>query len=238
MLKRRWKSLLVGLVVVVSAAVLAGSWWLSGMAEAEFWAPAIAAFEERDRAEPPLPGTVVFTGSSSIRMWKMLAEDMHPLPVLNRGFGGSHLAHVNHYADRIVLPYAPRAVVLYAGDNDLAGNTGKTPESVLDDFREFVSLVHAKYPKAPVYFLAIKPSLRRIEQWPVMQRANELIGGFAGRTPRVEYLDIATPMLDADEKPRGELFLADGLHLNEVGYALWTSIVHPVLARDWPQLAP
>jgi lysophospholipase L1-like esterase len=234
--KRAWK--IVGLVAIllVGVAVAVGVWRLSAMRSAEFWEPAIAAFEEQDAEHPPSPGAIVFTGSSSIRMWKSLEADMAPLPVLNRGFGGSHIAHVNQYTDRIVVPYAPRAVVLYAGDNDLAAGSDKTPASVLGDFQRFVSLVsrlgspsQGDRPSAPVYFLAIKPSLARWDRWPLMRQANARIEAWADETERVVYVDVATPMLGADGEPRPELFIADGLHMSAEGYALWTTILKPVL---------
>lgn len=231
LLDRWWKITGLVIVLLVGAAAAGGAWLLSAMRDAEFWESAIVAFEEADRESPPPPGAIVFTGSSSIRMWSSLAEDMAPLPVLNRGFGGSHIAHVNHYAKRIVLPYAPGAVVLYAGDNDLAAGSDKTPESVLEDFRRFVGIVHAAQPAAPVYFLAIKPSILRWDRWPVMREANARIAAFAARTAGVEYLDVATPMLGDDGEPRPELFVVDGLHLSEEGYALWTRIVKPALSR-------
>lgn len=228
---RWWK--VAGLLVVLLVGVVAagGAWLLSAMREAEFWESSIVAFEQADRESPPEAGAIVFTGSSSIRRWSSLAEDMDPLPVLNRGFGGSHIAHVNHYADRIVVPYAPAAVVLYAGDNDLASGGEKTPESVLADFRRFVGIVHEADPDTPVFFLSIKPSLLRWDRWPVMREANARISDFAADTEAVEYLDVATPMLGEDGEPRPELFALDGLHLSDEGYALWTGIVKPALLR-------
>jgi lysophospholipase L1-like esterase len=222
--------ILSGFVVLVVAALGVGRSSLSAMGEAEFWESAIVAFEELDRASPPAPGAIVFTGSSSIRMWKSLKEDMAPLPVLNRGFGGSQISHVNHFASRIVLPYQPSAVVLYAGDNDLAAGSKKTPESVLGDFQRFVSIVHGAYPDTPVYFLAIKPSIRRWDRWSVMSEANRRIASFAAATESVFYVDVATRMLGESGEPRPELFIVDGLHMTGEGYALWTQILKPVLA--------
>ena len=236
-LTRKWKIALAVVGLLLVGVVGAGAWVLQAMQSAEFWESSIADFEDQDRADPPAPGSVLFTGSSSIVKWSSLAEDMAPIPVLNRGFGGSHIAHVNHFADRIVSPYAPSAVVLYAGDNDLAAGSPKTPESVAADFEQFVSLVHAAHPGVPVYFLSIKPSLQRWDRWPVMRRANEAIEAWARATPDVEYIDVATPMLGADGKPRPELFVLDGLHLSAEGYVLWTGIVRPVLLEAWPRLS-
>jgi lysophospholipase L1-like esterase len=119
------------------------------------WESAIRAFEEQDRREPPPTGTNVFVGSSSIRLWK-LADSFPDHAFVNRGFGGSHLADSVRHADRIVTPYKPRVVVVYAGDNDLAA--GKSPETVRDDYRQFVDRVRTKLPDATIVYISIKPA--------------------------------------------------------------------------------
>jgi lysophospholipase L1-like esterase len=197
--------------------------------------PEIAAFEASDREAMPASGAVLFVGSSSVHMWKTLARDMAPLRAINRGFGGSTIAQVDYYADRIIAPYAPRAVVLYAGDNDLAGKSPKTPVQVLEDFEFFVSRVHELFPGTPIYFLAIKPSLARWSRWPAMARANEMIRSLAETSRDVTYIDVATSMLGVDGKPKASLFIDDGLHLNADGYAVWTKLVKPVLVRETPE---
>jgi lysophospholipase L1-like esterase len=190
----------------------------------------ILAFERTDAEKYPPPGCAVFTGSSSIRGWRTLREDFAEMDVVNRGFGGSHISDCIHYAPRIVVQYHPTAVVLYAGDNDVAG--GKSAETVLADFREFVRTVHGRIGPRAIYFVSIKPSLARWELWPEMQRANELVRGWAAEQDAVYYIDIATPMLGEDGKPRPELFVEDGLHLNEEGYELWTEAVKPEIERE------
>jgi lysophospholipase L1-like esterase len=228
-LKRRgWLALglLAGLIAVT---LLAGAYWLGLTRGAAFWESAIAQYEEADRANPPEPGAILFTGSSSIRLWGSLAEDMVPLRVLNRGFGGSHIDHVSHFVTRIVLPYRPSAVVLYAGDNDLAEGSGKTPASVVVDLQHFVRLVHTALPDTPVYFVAIKPSLARWDRWPAMRSANRQIAAWAARSDEVEYIDIATPMLGESGEPRSEFFRFDGLHLSGAGYEVWTDAIRPLL---------
>ncbi len=189
----------------------------------------IAAFEAADRAAPPEPGAIVFVGSSSIRFWDDLAGDMAPLPVLNRGFGGSHLEHVVYAAPRIVTPYAPRAVVVYAGDNDLASGSDKTPERVERDYRQLVELLRVSDPALPVYFLTIKPSPRRWDRWPAMAEANARIETWSAQDPNLHVIDVASPLLGPDGEPRGDLFIFDGLHLSDEGYAAWRAAVRPVL---------
>jgi lysophospholipase L1-like esterase len=208
------------------------SWYRSASHELDFFDSAIDDFVAADRENPPPPGSVVFVGSSSIRFWSSLAEDMAPLPVLNRGFGGSQMHHVAHAAPRIVIPYAPRAVVVYAGDNDLGSGTGRGPEDVVRDFLHLVEIIREADPATPIYFLAIKPSVLRFDRLSLFQSANAVIAELGAADPRLTYVDIATPMLDADGKPREDLFLFDGLHLSDEGYALWTSILRPILLRD------
>jgi lysophospholipase L1-like esterase len=174
-------------------------------------------------------------GSSSIRLWDTLAEDMAPLPVLNRGFGGSQLAHVVHFADRAVLRYRPRAVVLYAGGNDLDARTGKRAEDVVRDFEAFVGLVHAAVPDARLYYLSLKPTRLRWARWPEMKRANAAIAALCARDPRLAFLDVATLMLATGEPPAWRLFVFDGLHPSAEGYALMTSVVKPRLLADFPE---
>jgi lysophospholipase L1-like esterase len=195
------------------------------------WEPSIQQFEASDKTNPPKPGSIVFTGSSSIRLWDTLVDDMKPLTVINRGFGGSEYSDVNRFADRIVIAYRPRAVVVYAGDNDLAANSPKTPEMVANDVRQFVGIVHFKLPQTWIYILSIKPSKLRWNQWPQMKAANQLIETFARTQPRVQYIDIATPMFDAQGGLPDDLFKPDGLHPTPKCYAMWTSIIKPILMK-------
>jgi len=190
----------------------------------------IAAFEARDREKPPAKGGVVFVGSSSIGGWRTLLTDFPDVTTLNRGFGGSIVPDSVHFADRIVLPYRPRAVVFYAGDNDISG--GRTPGQVLADFQAFVKKVRdGGLPDTVVYFLAIKPSLSRWHLWDRMGRANALVRDWAGtQAGKVVFVDVATPMLGTDGKPRPELFKADRLHMTPEGYQLWTRVLTPHLA--------
>lgn len=192
------------------------------------WEETIRRFEEEDATQPPSPGGVVFVGSSSIRLWDLKAS-FPELNAVNRGFGGSQLADAVHFADRIVLPYQPRLVVLYAGDNDLAA--GKTPEQVVEDYRRFVSKVHAKAPATRIAYIAIKPSISRWRLVEQVRKANQAIAEMARDDERLEFVDIDAPMIGADGKPRPELFRPDGLHLNAEGYQVWTEKLRPVLEK-------
>lgn len=225
-------ALLSTAILALAALVLGTTGCLSRMGEASYWEGAIEDFEVADAAAFPEPGAILFVGSSSIRLWKNLERDMAPLRVLNRGFGGSHMAHVLHYADRIVLPYVPRAIVVYEGDNDIAAD--KTAETVAREFRALVERVHRSQPGVPVYFLTIKASRLRWDLWPEMARANRLIEEMAATDPLVRVIDVSGPMIARGDggKPPGELFIFDGLHLSDEGYALWSGIVRARLLAD------
>jgi len=194
------------------------------------WDGTIEAYERSDAENPPQPGAVVFVGSSSVALWGSLAEDLAPLPALNRGFGGSVTSQAVGYVDRIVTPYQPSAVVLYEGDNDIA--FGISPECVLEDYDAFVAAVRKELPDVPIYFLSIKPSLSRAELWEEMQRTNRLVRARTTTDSRLHYIDVATPMFDASGKLRQDIFLGDGLHMNAAGYEIWTSVIRPILLDD------
>ncbi|RDZ28769.1 SGNH/GDSL hydrolase family protein [Lysobacter silvisoli] len=188
--------------------------------------PDIAAFEAEDARVRRMPGAVVFVGSSSIRLWAGLHEDFPGTVLINRGYGGSRVYDSLRFADRIVTPYQPRAVVFYAGDNDL--QEGRTPQQVAADFAAFVQRVRAAQPGLPIAFISIKPSPVRAYLLPKVREANALVRDYAGRH-QVAYLDIYTPMLGADGQPRESLFVADRLHMNREGYAIWAGVVGPWL---------
>ena len=197
------------------------------------WEERIAAFEAHDRAAPPPQDAVLFAGSSSIVGWK-LGEFFPGMPSINRGFGGSEISDSLHFMDRIVLPYRPRAIVFYAGENDMAGvlwSSKKTPEQVRDAFRAFCKKIFASAPDTPIYFISIKPPKRRIAEWPQMRAANRLIRDYCASDQRLHYIDIVPPMSDPQGNPRGDLYSWDGIHMNAQGYAIWTSAVKPALVK-------
>lgn len=218
------------LLVLVSAAVW--SRLLLRMQREGFWEFQVRAFDEADRRHPPGSGAVVFTGSSSIRYWRTLDRDMAPMPVLNRGFGGCHLAHVIQYAERVVIRYRPRAVVLYAGENDLGWPSTKTPEAVLADFKRFVEIVRSRLPGTWVYFISLKLSPFRRGRWRAMREANRLVEEFARGREGVTFIDTSTAMVGPGGNPRQDLLPWYRLHMTAQGYKLWASIIKPILERD------
>jgi hypothetical protein len=214
---------LFGLAVPICFVTVA--FWAAGRPQS--WESEIAAYAKADQANPPTQGVIVFAGGSSIRKWKTLNDDMKPLKVINRGCGGCELAHVNYYARQIVMPYRPRAVVLYAGDNDLAYPPWKSPETVLDEFRRFVRLIHSNLPDTWIFYVSMKPA--PWGDWHLMEQTNRMIEAYSRTQKRVQFIDVSTAMLDSRGRLRRELYDVDPMHMNASGYALWTSIVKPVL---------
>jgi len=188
----------------------------------------IAAFEEQDKTAPPPEGAIVCIGSSSMRRWhETIHEDLAPLTVIARGFGGSTMNDALYYAERIVIAYKPRAVLLYEGDNDTSNGIG--PQEIRDTFEAFVAKIHEALPQTRIYALSIKPSIKRLAIWPDMQEANRLLAETCGGDARLTYINVASIMLNEDGQPKPDIFTSDDLHMNEKGYQLWTQVVRPVL---------
>lgn len=186
----------------------------------------VAKFVEADRVAPPAPCQVLFVGSSSIVKWKdTLAADMAPMPVINRGFGGSHIEYVNRWFDQIVAPYRPRAIVFYAGENDL--DAGKSVDRVVADFDEFMKRKSEALGNTPVYFISLKPSKLRFSQFPLQTQVNDQVRGRAAKGSDLHYIDVVSPMLE-NGKPK-DIFVSDGLHMSAAGYKIWTRVVRAAL---------
>lgn len=186
----------------------------------------ICGFEQKDREEPPAPGGIVFTGSSTIRMWD-IKKWFPELPAINRGFGGSQFSDVLYYAPRLVAPYKPRVVVLYTGDNDIAH--GKSPEQVSADFDAVIAAIRHDAPNAQVLIILIKPCPARWANYDKAQQVNRHMLDVAKGDAHLKCVDLGTALMDGENKPRPELFIKDGLHLNDDGYRIWTDLLRPVI---------
>lgn len=191
--------------------------------------PEIRKFEIVDQRNPPPPRAVLFTGSSSIRLWDTLSKDFPKHRVINRGFGGSHMSDLNFYFDRIVKPYRPSLIVVYEGDNDLAA--GKSVDAVYADYLHFLKRVRTELPGTPVLLLAAKPSPSRTPLLGSQRDLDHRLQQLASTTPDIHFIDTFRPLVDADGNPRRDLFRDDFLHLNAKGYALWRALIAPVLDR-------
>ena len=195
----------------------------------EQWQAEITGLVAGDAAHAPPQHAVLFVGSSSIRLWTTLAEDFPGVPAINRGFGGSAIADSTYYAARIVVPYRPKLIVMYAGDNDIA--EGRTSRQVIDDFGAFVARVRRDLPDVAFAYLSIKPSVARAALWPQMRAANEGIALWARTQKDVTFVDVTAKMLDAHGGPRPDLLREDGLHMRPAGYRIWIDALEPVLAH-------
>jgi len=193
------------------------------------WEKEIRAFETADKTNPPPQDAILFIGSSTIRRWTNLAREFPEHKVLNRGFGGSQLSDSVAFVDRIVTPYKPKLVLLYAGDNDIA--SGKSPERLLGDFKAFVGRIRAALPETRIAYLAIKPCPAREQYLNLVKATNRLIQDYSGSDSRLLFIDVFTPMLTKEGQPRADLYIRDGLHPNAQGYKLWASILRPILDK-------
>jgi lysophospholipase L1-like esterase len=195
-------------------------------ARAAKWEKEVAAIEKRQTEKPPDKGGIVFAGSSTIRLWD-LAKLFPDWNATNSGFGGSEIRDSTIFADRLILKHEPRAIVFYAGDNDV--NSGRKPEQVLTDFQAFAKHVHEKLPKTRIYFLSIKSSVARWKQFETQSKANALVQEHCTKDERLIYVDLVAVTLGGDRQPKPEFFVKDGLHLSEEGYRAWTAKVKLVV---------
>lgn len=190
----------------------------------------ILAFEAEDAKSQPAEGAILLTGSSSIARWNDQAEAaLAPLSVIPRGFGGSVMGDVLHYLDRVALAYKPRAILIYEGDND---TWYKLPEEkIIAQFEEIVAKVHTVSPATRIYALSVKPSVARVDVWPAAQQVSARLQSIADSNPLVHYIDVATPLLKADGKVMTDIFVADGLHLNDKGNQIWGAAIKAGLMK-------
>ena len=226
-MRSRWAfvSGLVGWAVLSVGGMTRAEEKPAGMAK---WEPEIAAFEAADQAAAPVPGGVVFYGSSSARLWD-LKTSFPTLPTVNRGFGGSDMAAAAHFYERVVPQHKPRVVVLYEGDNDLAA--GRTACQILDDFEALLTRHRAALPETKLICLTIKYSPSRAQLRLDQEAANALLKARCARDPQLQFVDLASTLLDDQGTPQAKYFREDRLHLNPEGYAVWNAKLLPVLEQ-------
>lgn len=231
---RRLRPSLVAFVLLplaLAAQTVAPQWPGPKPASNDFarWEKAVAAFEAADKAHSPPQGAVLFVGASSIVRWKSLAADFPATTVLNRGFGGNQIKDCTYYAERTIFPYAPSAIFLRAGGNDL--NAGWPVADVFADFKAFVAKVRGQLPDVPIFFIGLSPSVKRIEQVATGNRLNDLVAAYCPTQRGLTYIDTRALTLDAQGQVRPELFVADLLHFNDEGYKLFAAAVRPFVPK-------
>ena len=189
--------------------------------------PEIQRFDSLDQANGLTKNGIVFTGSSSIRFWNSLKEDMHPMTVVNRGFGGATMPEILHFSGKYLFKHKPQIVVLYCGENDIA--EGESPETVFGSFITFAKIMEKRLPDTKLVFISMKPSVARWNLWEKYKVGNELIQKFMSGKSNMLYVDAGETMLAADGNVKKDIFIEDGLHMNANGYAGWTKQMKPIL---------
>ncbi|MBI3829198.1 MAG: hypothetical protein HY291_06760 [Planctomycetes bacterium] len=192
------------------------------------WESSIRAFEKQDKERPPPKDPILLVGSSSFTKWKTAAEDLKPLPILNRGFGGSDMHAVLAYYKRLVLPYHPRTILLYEGGNDIV--RGDAPEKVVEGIKVFVENVNRDLPETKVLILSIHLCPSRTKYEAKNREANRLVEEYCKTAKNAIHLDATTALLQND-KLRPEIYGDDKTHLNAEGYKLWAAAIKPVLEK-------
>jgi lysophospholipase L1-like esterase len=185
----------------------------------EWYVQEVASLAQKLRQHPLPPAPVAFYGSSSIRLWDRLPQDLDTPHVLNLGFGGSTLAACVHFFDQLIPLAQPGSLLVYAGDNDLGD--GQSPEFVVDRFRALAEKILRFNPTLPWAFLSIKLSPSRLSLRPQIDRANNAIRLETSRHPNASFIDVASPLLNPAGYPASEYFQPDGLHLSPAGYRRW-----------------
>lgn len=213
------------LLVIIAYASCSAVRISSDLPEIKKWEADIQKFEALDKSETYPDNSILFTGSSSIRRWNTLAEDMAPYPVIQRGYGGAKLSDFAVYAERIIHPHPCSAIVLFVA-NDITGNENdKTPREVLALFRQIVTTIRNKFPDTPVFWIAITPTPSRWDAWPRINEANKLIHEYCVRQQNLFFISTSNAFLNEEGIPKSELFVTDNLHLSTEGYRVWKGII-------------
>lgn len=198
--------------------------------KAAFWND-IQSFKKQDSVSFPPQNAILFVGSSSFTMWKDVQQDFPSYTIINRGFGGSSLPDVIRYADKIILPYQPKQIVIYCGENDLAGSDKVTAEMVVDRFKQLFKIIRDRYPKAKLTYVSMKPSPSRLHLMSKMDEGNLLIKKILKKKKKTSFVDVYHKMLNEDGTPIKDIFLEDDLHMNDKGYAIWQKLIEPHLLK-------
>ncbi len=188
-------------------------------------------FKQQDKAHFPPKNAILFAGSSSFRFWTDVQDYFPGVTIINRGFGGSSLPDVLHFAPEIIYPYYPKQIVIYCGENDLASSDTVTANVVLKRFKILFVAIRTKLVNVPIVFISIKPSPSRAQLMPKMKRANMLVRQYLKTQKHTAYVDVFNLMLNKEGEPRQELFKEDMLHMKPAGYAIWQKAIAPYLIK-------
>ncbi|MBK8713063.1 MAG: G-D-S-L family lipolytic protein [Niastella sp.] len=204
--------------------------FLQAQQQAPFWNE-ILNFKKGDSIDFPKPNQILFVGSSSFTSWTDVQDYFPHYPIINRGFGGSSLPDLIRYASEIILPYHPKQIVIYCGENDFAIDGNLSPQTVADRFFTLFSIIRKKYKKIPVVYVSMKPSPSRQQLMPKFDAANNLIKVFLKKNKKTAFIDVYHAMLNKDGALRNDIFLKDNLHMNPAGYKIWQKLIQPFLKK-------
>lgn len=202
---------------------------LNGLSQNTPFADDIRRFKELDKLQSPPKNAILFIGSSSFTNWKDVNQYFPGYPIINRGFGGSSIPDLLRYESAILFPYQPKQVVIYCGENDFAASDTVSTELVVARFRQLFADIRKTLPNTAIAFVSIKPSPSRRHLQPKIIAANKQISLFLADQPKASFIDVYDKMLLPDGNMMGEIFLADSLHMNAQGYAIWKQAIQPFL---------
>ncbi len=222
----KWKLLVFGLCFVANFAIAQDA------KQPNPFQPEIDAFAKADKINMPDEGKILFAGSSSFRLWKDVNDYFPGMPILNRGFGGATLLDLIQYSKETIIQYKPKQIFIYCGENDIADNDTVKPKDVFNRFKKLYSILRTQLPAStPIVFLSLKPSIARWSMHEKMAASNELIKSFVKTQKNIQFLDVYSAMLGADGQPFNDIFIADKLHMNTKGYAIWQKLISPLLLQ-------
>ncbi len=191
----------------------------------------IKAFRKADSIAKPPKNAVLLIGSSSFTKWKDVQDYFPEHTMLNRGFGGSSLTDVIYYANDVVLKYKPKQILIYCGENDIAGSSSVTADTVLERFKTLYTIIRSKFKKVPIAYISMKPSPSREKYLTIYVKGNEYIKNFLAQHKHTDFIDVYPSMFDANGKMLTNIFIADKLHMNTEGYKIWQGIIEPYLVK-------
>ena len=193
----------------------------------------IQSFKKQDSVYFPAKHAILFVGSSSFTKWKDVQNYFPGYPIINRGFGGSTLPDVIRFANDIIIPYQPKQIIIYCGENDIAGaDTTVNGKTVADRFKQLFLLIRHQLPTVPIAYVSMKPSPSRKHLWPKMIEGNALIKKFLSRQQQTAFIDVYHKMFNSDGTVMNDIFIEDNLHMNAKGYAIWQKAIAPFLLKN------
>jgi len=195
-----------------------------------FWED-IQSFKKQDSIIAPAKKQILFVGSSSFTKWTDVQNYFPGYKIINRGFGGSSLPDVIRYADEIIIPYRPKQILIYCGENDLAASDTITAQIVFNRFKKLFVLIRKTLPRVPIVFVSLKPSPSRAHLMPKMTAANTMIKNYLSKNKSTGFVDVYHKMLKPNGKPLDNIFLEDKLHMNAEGYKIWLKAIKPYLKK-------